>query len=63
MDQMLIDKMFIIGLAVLTLYMMIFHTEKWKAINEEGWRNIDRTGRTAAKAAKFGFGVFRFFRR
>jgi hypothetical protein len=58
-----IDRLFIFGVAGLMLYMMIFQTDKWKTINEEGWRNMDRLGRSGAKATKFGIGVLKLFRR
>ncbi|MBP3955471.1 hypothetical protein J8F10_09275 [Gemmata sp. G18] len=58
-----IDKLFVLGLAGLTVYMMIFQTDKWKAINEEGWKNMNKAGKAAETATKFGIGVFRLLRR
>lgn len=58
-----VDRLFIFGVAALMLYMMIFQTEKWKTINEEGWKNMDRLGNATGKATRFGLGIFRMFKR
>lgn len=57
------DRLFIFGVVALMVYMMIFQTDKWKTINEEGWKNMDRLGGAAGKATKFGLGIFKLFKR
>lgn len=62
MDQMLIDKAFILLFFGGALYFMIFHTQKYKEVNDLMYDNIRRTTGGMAKAGKVGFSLFRMFK-
>ena len=57
------NRLIIVGLGLLAMYVMIFHNEKFNAANKSGWDNVDRTGKLLGKGAKAGWTIFKIFRR
>lgn len=64
------EKLIVAGFGIFVMYFMIFHTEKWKEINREGYRNMDEVGKrvntvgkVALTATKTGMGLLKMFKR
>jgi hypothetical protein len=57
------EMLFVVLVFCLPLYMMIFHTEKYKEINEMGFNNVRRTTGGLVKAGRMGYKAYRMFKK
>ena len=57
------ERVIVGGVVLALLYFMIFHTEKWKEINNEGHRQIEKTGGVLKNGVKGGIAIWKLFKR
>lgn len=57
------DRIIVVGGLLAMLYFMIFHTAKWKEINQAGYDNLDKTGKVIGSGVRGGLAIWKLFKR